>query len=192
MPLVCPGWLSCSLLFSAASASCHTTASRSVAPTLVHLLFCSSLSSCPSSSLRLPLACPGWLSCHLSSRCRLPSACASASHHVPFMPFVRLIIASPIHCSQAQQEGKLLQVLWQSCRGANQQHAGNLHDKNCHPESSYGGCCPTLRWTIWVRKRKGKGGVKRGSVRASAESRAARFIRPTVIGHGFMAGNIAR
>jgi hypothetical protein len=35
---------------------------------------------------------------------------------------------------------------------------------------------PALRWTIGVKKRKGKGGSKRASARAGADSRAVRSI----------------
>jgi hypothetical protein len=40
---------------------------------------------------------------------------------------------------------------------------------------------PMLRWMIWVKKRKGrgKGGAKRASVRAGADSRDVRSIPPT-------------
>jgi hypothetical protein len=38
---------------------------------------------------------------------------------------------------------------------------------------------PTLRWKIWVKKTKGKGGSKRAPARAGADSRAVMFICPT-------------
>jgi hypothetical protein len=69
----------------------------------VHLSLHHHLLSCPSSSLvRLHLVCPSWLSCHLLSCHHLPSTCPSASycttasHCAPLMPFVRLVVTSPI------------------------------------------------------------------------------------------------
>ncbi len=60
------------------------------------------------SPLVAPLCCAplfvhsGWLLCHLSSRHRISSACASASHHTaashcdPLAPLVRLVVALPL------------------------------------------------------------------------------------------------
>jgi hypothetical protein len=38
----------------------------------------------------------GWLLSCLSSRCCLPSACASTSYHAPLPPLVRLVVPSPL------------------------------------------------------------------------------------------------
>jgi hypothetical protein len=37
---------------------------------------------------------------------------------------------------------------------------------------------PTLRWTIWLKKRKGNGGSKRASVRVGVDSRVQQVHTP--------------
>jgi hypothetical protein len=113
VPLVHSGWLlrhlsSCHRLPSACASASHCTATSHHAPLtpLVRLVVASPLVTLPPPvCLRLRLSLhrrlsrrllSGWLLHHLSSRRRLLSACASASHCTPLAPLVWLVVASPL------------------------------------------------------------------------------------------------